>query len=523
MRMPIPLPPWSISFAARAVSHVAALCLFAGAWPVAGAAINRDMAWLVHVDVETFNRTTLGTLESERPRYPATRNEWRAIGNLFAFDPMTNVVSVTAFGPDHTATSTVIVVQGECRRLRLAALEQTGVLQRDTAAYRGGALYIRAVDGPSAALRFAYYTADTAVLGPSRAAVTATVAGLLPRASSRIPVRCSLPLPGLTPGLFFVALGRTGVGQAGEQARARMPLFRNVRSAGVTLSEQAGTVAAHLHLLFDNAAHAAAGEQLIKAAFDLVELSIDIDPAAERLTELLNAIQFTMLPEKKRPDDIITIPHILHALDIAVKGSTISIGFTQPAIALNRFLATLEAFVHSTSLVPARARQAARPLVDRYFHEAALRHLADDTLLLDRFVLYPLYAGMILVGYGPYPEASIVLYHTLTGNGKAVRLPAHYLRQSPTVRNAIETLGPGHHRDLRAGQDDRRLYYALNPYSVIVQGKKRVVYDIVDWPTDPKVCTVICPGLFAFNLPDVLTRAVGPCKPFRAYAEWDED
>jgi len=160
--------------------------------------------------------------------------------------------------------------------------------------------------------------------------------------------------------------------------------------------------------------------------------------------------------------------------------------------------------------------------VNQYFLSMAERSFDGEIRVADKMLLYPLYYGMIVFGRHHYPEASSVLYDYMTGDGEALRLPHDYYRNSPTVRKVITDQGQGHHKDMAARPSDPRLYYALNPFSAKIEGSKIVVYDIVDWPTHPKLCDIIRLGRFRFRLPSRLVREVGKCKPFLAYAEWEE-
>jgi len=162
------------------------------------------------------------------------------------------------------------------------------------------------------------------------------------------------------------------------------------------------------------------------------------------------------------------------------------------------------------------------PRVNQYFLSMAERSFDGEIRFVDKMVLYPLYHGMIVFGRYHHPEASSVLYHYMTGNGENLRLPHDYYKNSPTIRKVITDKGEGQHQEMAAPQSDPRLYYALNPFSVKIKGRKIVVCDIVDWPTNPRICDIIRPGRFTFRLPSRLVREVGKCNPFLAYAEWEE-
>ena len=186
------------------------------------------------------------------------------------------------------------------------------------------------------------------------------------------------------------------------------------------------------------------------------------------------------------------------------------------------FSLVIGCFLFSPDPISEKTRRTATPFVNRYFQNMAVRSVNGEITFVDKVILYPLYYGMMVVGRPFYPEASTVLYYYMRGNGEDLRLPADYYRNSPSVRKVIDERGEGHHQDMSAPREDTRLYYALNPFSVKVEGRKRVVYDIVDWPTDTRSCDTIRPGRFTFALPSRLVREVGKCKPFLAYAEWEE-
>ena len=120
------------------------------------------------------------------------------------------------------------------------------------------------------------------------------------------------------------------------------------------------------------------------------------------------------------------------------------------------------------------------------------------------------------------------MWHYCYGDGSELFLDPSYIKTSPVVANALQTLQEGVVKDVRFRQEeDYRLSLALNPFKIVMKTNngfthykitQKIEFDTGKGKT--KVKTSIRLGRFQVMVSDGFVHAVG-CKPFEVFAEWD--
>jgi len=123
-----------------------------------------------------------------------------------------------------------------------------------------------------------------------------------------------------------------------------------------------------------------------------------------------------------------------------------------------------------------------------------------------------------------YPEASILLYHYVYGNGSDLKLDSTYFQKSLYLNEKIKILGVGKHGPLALKQEqDWRLSLAFNPYYLnVTQTSVRLFHPNITFSpftnTD-KTLTIVPIGKMRLRLYDNLVSAMSP-RSFYVYSEW---
>jgi hypothetical protein len=130
----------------------------------------------------------------------------------------------------------------------------------------------------------------------------------------------------------------------------------------------------------------------------------------------------------------------------------------------------------------------------------------------------------VAIGRFSYPEASMILYHYVYGDGSELELPSDYFRQSRYLSSKVAELGPGRHGPIGFKQhDDWRLSLALNPFFLDITGNRvRISHPRIEFAaaSGAAVRTVVPIGKLRINVYDNLISALAPT-PFAVYAEWE--
>lgn len=159
--------------------------------------------------------------------------------------------------------------------------------------------------------------------------------------------------------------------------------------------------------------------------------------------------------------------------------------------------------------------------------EYLTRNAEDGTLSsFDMAILHTCALTGIATTRFIYPEASILLYHYIYGDGSGLELSSSYFKESDYLMHKIEELGSGDHGPIVLKQDeDWRLSLTLNPYYLSISEKKiRIYYPKIEFVTlgSNRISTVIPLGKMKLRVYDNLVSAMNPT-PFYVYSEWEVD
>lgn len=132
-----------------------------------------------------------------------------------------------------------------------------------------------------------------------------------------------------------------------------------------------------------------------------------------------------------------------------------------------------------------------------------------------------LYYGIALAGRFVSPEGSAIVSGYLHGQGRDLWLDSSYLRTSPVILRNWRSLkvGQRHQYSLRRQADDWRLSYALNPFSLRRGEHEVLLWQRIEFTTNPRTVTKLNYGLGVVELPDALIHVLHPV-PFMVYAKW---
>ena len=166
-----------------------------------------------------------------------------------------------------------------------------------------------------------------------------------------------------------------------------------------------------------------------------------------------------------------------------------------------------------------------------FYHDIETRRIHGKSTKSDKFVMQVTYRTMTAGASIVYTEAAKVLKQCVKGNGKDVKLPSRYLKNSPVVKKAIKGKKDGKYGPFYLKQtQDVRLSYAYNPFHIEIKtddkGKKHIkIYEWMKFHQPKKkrgVRTTFFLGPLTFKMSDSLVFVASDCKPFIAYAEWQE-
>lgn len=133
-----------------------------------------------------------------------------------------------------------------------------------------------------------------------------------------------------------------------------------------------------------------------------------------------------------------------------------------------------------------------------------------------------LYTSIAFGGRLISPEGGAVVTHYLHGEGKDLWLDAEYIRRSPVIRRSLGALREGESRRFSFSQSaDYRLSCAVNPFNLRKRKGTVLLWQRIDFATDPTTYTTLDYGAGSFRLPDALIHTLHP-QPYTLYAHWDE-
>lgn len=194
---------------------------------------------------------------------------------------------------------------------------------------------------------------------------------------------------------------------------------------------------------------------------------------------------------------------------------------------LNSFL--LFSFLTFSSVANAAKKEKPGDYLTEYFYDVETRRIKGTSTLLDKVMMQITFRTMTAGATIVYPEAAKVLRQCVKGNGKDVRLPSRYLKNSPVVKKAIKGKKDGIYGPFYLKQtEDVRLSYAYNPFHIEIKtdkkGRKHIkIYEWMQFhhPKNSRgVRTTFFLGPMTFKLSDSLVFVASDCEPFWAYAEW---
>lgn len=143
---------------------------------------------------------------------------------------------------------------------------------------------------------------------------------------------------------------------------------------------------------------------------------------------------------------------------------------------------------------------------------------------LDRTLLHTGLLMGLSISWLRYPEASMLLYHAVYGDGSTLELSSSYFKRSSYIQETINKLGEGQHGPISLEQArDWRLSLALNPYYLTITSKTIRLYHpsivFASAKNAPKVVTIVPIGKLKLKVYDNLVSVINS-KPFYVYSEW---
>lgn len=191
-------------------------------------------------------------------------------------------------------------------------------------------------------------------------------------------------------------------------------------------------------------------------------------------------------------------------------------------------LFTLSVFSISITMFDDPLSQKMRELTENQVNqyiESLLYKASQGTLTtLDRALLHTGLLMGLTISWLKYPEASMLLYHAVYGDGSTLELPSSYFERSPYLQEVINKLGEGQHGPITLEQArDWRLSLALNPYYLTITSETIRLYHpsiiFASIKKAPKVVTIVPIGKLKLKVYDNLVSVINS-KPFYVYSEW---
>jgi hypothetical protein len=167
-------------------------------------------------------------------------------------------------------------------------------------------------------------------------------------------------------------------------------------------------------------------------------------------------------------------------------------------------------------------------IVDRqlssHFQRVNYRREHHQLTRLDIVECQLLYNSIAIAGRTVSPEAGAIVWAYLHNEGKDLWLDSSYLQTSPVIRRSWQSLKLGESRQfsLRRQAEDWRLSYALNPFSLRRDAHEILLWQRMEFSSNPRVRTTLNYGLGSVKLPDALIHALHP-QPFTVYSKWRVD
>jgi hypothetical protein len=213
--------------------------------------------------------------------------------------------------------------------------------------------------------------------------------------------------------------------------------------------------------------------------------------------------------------------YIVMALRTAVASA---VGTLIAAITLCAIAITALAF--SGDPLSAALRPRAETALNNYLATMQKRAAAGQLTALDRAALHLGVVAGIAVGTFASPEGTVVLTHSVYGDGSELRLDPTYFKRSKFLAKEIKRLGQGEHGPISFPQDeDMRLSLVFDPVFISVKGRRvRVGHPRIRFAAAnaAPVPTEVPVGKLRLRVFDNLVGALQD-KPFAAYAEWQMD
>jgi hypothetical protein len=186
------------------------------------------------------------------------------------------------------------------------------------------------------------------------------------------------------------------------------------------------------------------------------------------------------------------------------------------------------AFLYSPDPLSETFRGVAGDMLEATFDSIAEDAAANRATPLDKAIAHV----SLLAGGAAYwlnaPEASKVVWHYCYGDGSELRLDPSYIRTSPVVKQAIDSMKTGETKTVSFKQaEDFRLSLALNPFSITSSNTggfqhyrvfQKIEFDL--GTSGKKIKTEVKLGRFHVLVRDAYVHALR-CKPFEAVSEWD--
>jgi hypothetical protein len=143
------------------------------------------------------------------------------------------------------------------------------------------------------------------------------------------------------------------------------------------------------------------------------------------------------------------------------------------------------------------------------------QHLLSE---LDVIECQVIFNSIAFAGRLVSPEAGAIVSQYLYGKGKDLWLDGSYLQTSPVIRRSLRSLKVGQSGKYSLKQaEDWRLSYAFNPFSLHRNEHEALLWQRIEFSTNPRVCTILNYGWGQVELPDGLIHVLHPV-PFTVYS-----
>jgi hypothetical protein len=244
--------------------------------------IPADSAWLVHLDFETFGSTQIGQLVTAEIK-SKHQDKINALQELIGSNLMTDVASVTLFGPDAQEENAVSLIKGRYNKEKLLAILKLNQTYGQTA-YDNYTLHTWVDDKRKKEQVGAFAGEDLIVISETQTAIKAALDVLAGKQTS-LAQQAQLPLFSLsqTPNGAFIIAAAEGLSKlAGEEHAA---ILKNSNFMVFITSEQAGNLKAHLQLESETEESAMQIEQVVRGMLAFATLQMKDQPQLQKLLQ----------------------------------------------------------------------------------------------------------------------------------------------------------------------------------------------------------------------------------------------